>query len=58
MPQSDRGLLVRLKEHGVEFLIMGGMCGEFRILTLETHIIAKESLGRERDLPAAKLLRD
>jgi hypothetical protein len=27
MPQNDRALLVRLKEHSVKFIIIGGVCG-------------------------------
>jgi hypothetical protein len=36
MPQNDRALVVRLKEHGVEFVIIGGVCGPLHGLPLVT----------------------
>jgi len=36
MPQNDKGLLSRLKEHQVEFVIIGGVCGVFHGISLVT----------------------
>jgi len=36
MAQNDRALLIRLKEHGVQFVIIGGVCGVLHGLSLVT----------------------
>jgi len=36
MPQNDKALLMRLKEYGVEFVIIGGVCGALHGLPLVT----------------------
>jgi len=36
MPQNDKGLLLRLKEHDVEFVIIGGVCGVLHGISLVT----------------------
>jgi hypothetical protein len=36
MPQNDKALLARLKEHGVEFVIIGGVCGVLHGVPLVT----------------------
>ena len=48
MVQDDKALLLRLGQHHVEFVIIGGVCGI---------IAAKEAVGRPRDLEAATQLR-
>ena len=48
MTQNDIGLLLRLKEHGVEFVVIGGVCGVFHgtaLLTYDLDICCR--LGRE-----------
>jgi hypothetical protein len=37
MTQNDKGLLVRLKEQGVEFVVIGGVCGVFHGIALLTY---------------------
>ena len=36
MSQNDKALLARLAEHGVEFVIIGGVCGVFHGVALVT----------------------
>ena len=36
MAQNDRAVLIRLKEHGVQFVIIGGVCGVLHGLSLVT----------------------
>ena len=36
MPQNDKALLTRLNEHGVEFVIIGGVCGVMHGVPLVT----------------------
>ncbi len=36
MPQDDKSLLLRLKEHQVEFVIIGGFCGALHGISLVT----------------------
>jgi hypothetical protein len=36
MPQNDKGLLLQLKEHNVEFVIIGGVCGVLHGVSLVT----------------------
>jgi len=36
MPQNDRALLRRLKDHGVEFVVIGGVCGVLHGVPLVT----------------------
>src|SRR6266487_4000814 len=36
MPQNDKALLLRLKGHGVEFVIIGGVCGVLHGISLVT----------------------
>ena len=36
MPQDDKGLLLRLKENDVEFIIIGGVCGVLHGVSLVT----------------------
>jgi hypothetical protein len=36
MPQNDKALLTRLTEHGVEFVIIGGVCGVLHGVPLVT----------------------
>jgi hypothetical protein len=36
MPQNDKALLTRLHEHGVEFVIIGGVCGVLHGVPLVT----------------------
>ena len=36
MPQNDKDLLLRLKEYGVEFVIIGGVCGVLHGVSLVT----------------------
>jgi len=37
MPQNDRALLARLKEHQVEFIIIGGVCAVLHGVPLVTY---------------------
>jgi hypothetical protein len=37
MTQNDKGLLVRLKEQGVEFVVIGGVCGVLHGIALLTY---------------------
>jgi hypothetical protein len=70
MIQDDKALLTRLQRESVEFVIIGEYrevskhsvnCklsyGEFRMLDIGTLIAAREAVGRERDLVAARQLR-
>src|SRR5215211_2820643 len=36
MPQDDKGLLSRLKQHNVEFVIIGGVCGVMHGVSMVT----------------------
>ncbi len=47
MPQNDKGLLLRLKEARVEFVIIGGVCGVLHgasLVTLDLDICCRFSL--------------
>jgi hypothetical protein len=56
MPQNDRALLVRLQEHGVEFVIIGGVCGALHglpLVTFDLDICCPFDVGNLRKLEAS-----
>src|SRR5690348_5377236 len=57
MPQQDnKALLTRLKQHNVEFVIIGGVCGVFHgiaYLTFDLDVCCQFSLGNLRRIEAA-----
>ncbi len=56
MPQSDKALLTRLNEHGVEFVIIGGVCGVLHgvpLVTFDLDVCCPFSPGNLRRVEAA-----
>jgi len=56
MPQNDKALLTRLKEHNVEFVIIGGVCGVLHgvpLITLDLDICCRFSAENLRRIEAA-----
>ena len=56
MPQNDKALLSRLKEHQVEFVIIGGVCGVLHgasLVTLDLDICCRFSVENLRRIEAA-----
>ena len=53
---STLDFLKRLSEHGVEFVVVGGLAGVIhgscRVLNLDALIRARRALGRPKDLQA------
>jgi hypothetical protein len=59
MTQNDKGLLLRLKEQGVEFVVIGGVCGVLHgtaLLTYDLDICCR--LGRENLRRIEKAVKD
>jgi hypothetical protein len=44
MAQNDRALIEQLKNHGVEFIVIGGVCGVLRGVPLVTFDLAAKLL--------------
>src|SRR5260221_5270417 len=56
MPQNDRALFTRLKEHNVEFVIIGGVCGVLHgvpLITFDLNICCPFSAENLRRIEAA-----
>jgi hypothetical protein len=56
MPQNDKALLTRLNEHGVEFVIIGGVCGVLHgvpLVTFDLDVCCPFSPENVRRLEAA-----
>jgi hypothetical protein len=53
MPQDDKALLVRLQQHQVDFLIIGGVCGVLHGVTLVTKICCRFTPQNLRRIEAA-----
>ena len=56
MPQNDRALLTRLKEHDVEFVIIGGVCGVLHgspLVTFDLDVCCPFSLQNLRRIEAS-----
>jgi hypothetical protein len=56
MPQNDKALLSRLRDHRVEFVIIGGVCGVFHgasLITLDLDICCRFSRENLRRIEAA-----
>jgi hypothetical protein len=56
MPQNDRALLTRLKEHNVDFVIIGGVCGVLHgisLVTFDLDVCCSFSLENLRRIEAA-----
>jgi hypothetical protein len=56
MTQNDKGLLVRLKDQGVEFVVIGGVCGVLHgvaLLTYDLDICCRFSRENLRRLESA-----
>ena len=63
MPQNDQALLIRLKDNGLDFVVVlkqsvvaSFSYGQFRFLDLDALIASKNATGRERDLAAVRSL--